>query len=80
MGGGDNKRAIADKISHRTKDLNIVLGVVGDLTLVLEVTSEAEENNTLDLVLDFGGELLDGVVDDGTTLTVCVRSLAYGGV
>ena len=85
MGSGDNERAIADKVTHCTEDFDIVLGVVGDLTLVLEVTSEAEENNPLDLVLDFGGELLDSVVNDGTALTVyriavSIRGSMFGGV
>jgi hypothetical protein len=70
MSGGNNKRAITDQVSHCTEDLDIFLGVIGDLALILEVTCEAEENDTLNFVLDIAGELLNGIVDDSASLTV----------
>lgn len=69
VGCGHDQRAVADHVSESAEHLDLVLGVVGDLAVVLLVASESEEHHALDLTLDVVVKLLDGVVDDCTSLT-----------
>lgn len=69
VGRGHDQRAVADHVSESAEHLDLVLGVVGDLAVVLYVASKSEEHHALDLVLDVVVQLLDGVVDDSTSLT-----------
>ena len=70
MSRRDDQSTRADHVSDSTEHLDLILGVVGDLTMVLQVAGEAEQNHALDLGLDVVGEGLYGVVDDGGALTV----------
>lgn len=67
--GGHDQSTVADHVAHGAEHLDLALGVVGDLAVVLQVASKSEEHHTLDLVLDVVVELLNGVVDDSTSLT-----------
>lgn len=77
MGGGHDQRAVTDQVAHSAEHLDLVLGVIRDLAVVLQVASEPEEHHTLDLVLDVVVELLDGVVDDSTSLTADGQHAAF---
>jgi len=68
--GEDEESAVADGIANSAVDLGLGGGEVGDAAEVLEVLGVAEEHDALDLVLDGGAELADGVTDDGGTLAV----------
>ena len=68
--GSDNQCAGTYHVSGGAEDLHLVLGVVGDLSMVLRVACEAKENNTLDSGLDVVVEFLDGVIHNGTSLAI----------
>ena len=70
MRGRDDQSTRADHVAGGTEHLDLVLGVVGDLAVVLQVAGESEQNDALDLGLDVVVEFLHGVVDDGGALTV----------
>lgn len=70
MRGQDEKSAPADGIGDSTIHLGLGRGEVGDRAAVLEVLGVAEEYNALDLVLDGGGELADGIGHNRSALRV----------
>lgn len=70
MGGSNDESSITNQVAYSTVYLRLVLRVVRDLTLVLQVASETKQDNTLDLVPHVGVQLLDRVIDDGTSLTI----------
>lgn len=53
MGSCNNESSITDQVAYGAIYFSLVFGVVRDLTLVLQVASETEQDNTLNLVPDF---------------------------
>lgn len=70
MGCSDNQCPITNFVARCAVDFSLVLRVSRDLATVLLVASESEENHSLDLVMDFCGDLLERTVDDSTSLAV----------
>lgn len=68
--GRNDQRARAHHVSGGTEHFDLVLGVVGDLPVVLQVASKAEEHDPFDFGLDVAVQFLHGVVDHGTSLTM----------
>lgn len=68
MSRGDDEGASADHVADGAEHLGPVLREARDLAAVLQVSGEAVEDDALDLLLDFGGGLLDTPVDDGGAL------------
>jgi hypothetical protein len=64
--------SIADRVADETatEDLELVLGEVGDLLVVTAPLGVAEGNGCGDLVLDAVCDVLNGTVDDGSTLAI----------
>lgn len=79
MGSGDGERVVADQITDSAEDLGLGRVVAGNLAVVLGVASESKEHDTLDLGLDVGGESLNGVVHDRSTLTVGESDISDSG-
>lgn len=52
MGSSEDQSSIANQVSHSTIDLDRALGEVGNLTLLLGIAVVAQQNDTLDLLLD----------------------------
>lgn len=69
----NNQRAVADHIPSSAVDLDLVLGEIGDLSVILLVAGIAEEHDALDLVLESVVEAGDGAVHDCRALAVCTR-------
>lgn len=69
MRSSDDQSTSADHVSRSTEHLDLVLGVVGDLSMVLHVAGESKQNNPFHLGLETTVKLLNGVVNDGTSLT-----------
>lgn len=69
MRSSDDQGTSADHVSRSTEHLDLFLGVVGDLSMVLHVASESKQNDPLHLGLETTVKLLNGVVNDGTSLT-----------
>jgi len=74
MSGEDEQGAPANRVGGGAVHLGLGLGEVGDLAKVLEVLGVAEQDDTLDLVLDCGGELGDSVGHDRSSLGVATRN------
>lgn len=74
---GGREVAVADGVAgvRGADDLDLVGGEVGDLTAVGAELGVAKGDNTDDLGLLSGGEILDGAVVEGGTLAVWVRLL-----
>lgn len=70
VGNSDDQCASADKITSSAVHLYLIVRETRDTPSVLKVAGEPVKDNTLDLVLDFGGYFLDGIVDDGGSLTI----------
>lgn len=69
MCGRNDQRARAYHVSGGTEHFDLVLGVVGDLPVVLQIASKAEEHDPFYFGLDVVVQFLHGVVDHGTSLT-----------
>lgn len=65
----DNQSTGTNHVSRGTENLNLVFGVVGDLPVILHVAGEAKHNDPLHFGFEVTVKLLDGIIDDGTTLT-----------
>ena len=73
MTKSNDQHTIANKISGVAVDIRIGLGVVRNLVVVLFVLGVAEENDTLDLVLDSRAQRFNRASHNGSTLaTRCV--------
>lgn len=69
MGWGNDQGACADHVTGGAKHLDLILGVVGDLPLVLQIARESEKCNAFDLGLEVTVQFLHGIVDHCTSLT-----------
>lgn len=70
MRKSDDQCARADQITDSAVHLYLVVREARDSTAILKIAGKSVEHNALDLVLNFGGQLLDSVVDNGGSLAV----------
>lgn len=69
-----SKVTVTDSVADSTtaEDLELVLGEVGDLLVVTASLCVAKGDDTGNLVLDSGGEILNGTVVDCCTLAIAI--------